>query len=241
MTTQRSYKVNRVQKTDYYEFGMHVQFARDNDRVRVIGRVTIPRMIDIPTNQLYVPGDNASGTYQTQQFYCVKLNRIKPESVLLPKVAPIRGSKIVVSAWVKIKDDNTNTANTSGMAPLRVDFTGSGGSATLLPTGVRIEGWQRYEAVTLIPANAATMQLAFTPGARNLLVDDIRINPFNSNMKSFVYDPVSLRLMAELDENNYSTFYEYDDEGNLMRLKKETERGIMTIKETRQHTQTTIQ
>jgi hypothetical protein len=47
--------------------------------------------------------------------------------------------------------------------------------------------------------------------------------------------------MAELDENNYSTFYEYDDEGNLMRLKKETERGIMTIKETRQHTQTTIQ
>jgi hypothetical protein len=63
--------------------------------------------------------------------------------------------------------------------------------------------------------------------------DDLRITPFNGNMKSFVYNPVNLRLMAELDENNYATFYEYDDEGTLIRLKKETERGIKTIKETR--------
>lgn len=52
-------------------------------------------------------------------------------------------------------------------------------------------------------------------------------------MKSFVYDPISLRFMAELDENNYATFYEYDDDGTLIRVKKETERGIQTIKETR--------
>ena len=52
-------------------------------------------------------------------------------------------------------------------------------------------------------------------------------------MKSFVYNTVNLRLMAELDENNYATFYEYDDDGTLIRVKKETERGIMTIQETR--------
>jgi hypothetical protein len=39
--------------------------------------------------------------------------------------------------------------------------------------------------------------------------------------------------MADLDENNYASFYEYDLEGNLARLKRETERGIMTIKETK--------
>jgi hypothetical protein len=39
--------------------------------------------------------------------------------------------------------------------------------------------------------------------------------------------------MAELDENNYATMYEYDDDGTLIRLKKETERGIKTITETR--------
>jgi hypothetical protein len=66
--------------------------------------------------------------------------------------------------------------------------------------------------------------------------DDIRIHPSDAMMKTFVYDPITLRLTATLDENNYATFYEYDDEGNLIFLKQETERGIMTVKETRQST-----
>jgi hypothetical protein len=52
-------------------------------------------------------------------------------------------------------------------------------------------------------------------------------------MKSYVYDPVNLRLVAELDENNYAVFYEYDEEGTLIRNKVETKEGIKTIKETR--------
>jgi hypothetical protein len=52
-------------------------------------------------------------------------------------------------------------------------------------------------------------------------------------MMSYVYDPISLRLMAELDERNYATLYEYDEEGKLIRIKKETEKGIMTIQENR--------
>ncbi len=44
---------------------------------------------------------------------------------------------------------------------------------------------------------------------------------------------MTMRMMAELDENNYATFFEYDDDGVLIRVKKETERGIKTIKETR--------
>ena len=43
----------------------------------------------------------------------------------------------------------------------------------------------------------------------------------------------NLRLMADLDENNYATYYEYDDDGTLIRVKKETERGIMTVQESR--------
>ena len=39
------------------------------------------------------------------------------------------------------------------------------------------------------------------------------------------YDPVTLLLTAELDDNNYATFYEYDQEGNLTRIKKETSRS----------------
>ena len=53
-------------------------------------------------------------------------------------------------------------------------------------------------------------------------------------MNSFVYDDRTMRLMAQLDENNFATFYEYDDEGTPIRVKKETERGVMTLKENRQ-------
>ncbi|WP_179008686.1 hypothetical protein [Winogradskyella forsetii] len=67
----------------------------------------------------------------------------------------------------------------------------------------------------------------------DVFYDDIRIHPFNGNMKSFVYDPITQRLMAELDENNYATMYEYDEEGGLIRVKKETEKGVFTIQETR--------
>ncbi len=52
-------------------------------------------------------------------------------------------------------------------------------------------------------------------------------------MKSYSYDRENFRFNAELDENNFATFYEYDEEGKLVRVKKETERGVMTLQETR--------
>jgi len=73
-------------------------------------------------------------------------------------------------------------------------------------------------------------------GSGNMFVDDLRIYPYDANMKSFVYHPSSLKLMAELDENNHATFYEYDEQWNLVRVKKETERGILTIQESRNNT-----
>ena len=54
-------------------------------------------------------------------------------------------------------------------------------------------------------------------------------------MMTHVYDKEDYRLMAELDENNYAIFYEYDEEGKLIRTKRETEKGIMTIEEKRGH------
>ena len=64
--------------------------------------------------------------------------------------------------------------------------------------------------------------------------DDIRFFPFDASMKSYVYDPLTLRLVAEMDGENYATFYEYDEEGAMVRVKKETERGVMTLREARQ-------
>ena len=50
-------------------------------------------------------------------------------------------------------------------------------------------------------------------------------------MTTYVYDPDNMRFVAQLDENNYASFYEYDEEGQMVRVKRETERGISTISE----------
>jgi hypothetical protein len=115
------------------------------------------------------------------------------------------------------------------------DITNTAGIYNAKKLGNRIEGWQRYELVFTVPANATGMriQLPSMSAAYATYYDDVRVHPYNSNIKSFVYNDVNLRLMAELDENNYASMYEYDDDGTLIRVKKETEKGIMTISETR--------
>jgi hypothetical protein len=156
-------------------------------------------------------------------------------NTVLPPFTPLAGKKMLVSAWVK--EENTCTCQTYSRNHMLLNFSLSGGGSTaisLTPSGNMIEGWQRFEAVVNIPGNAASMSLTLQASdSSTTYFDDIRILPFNAEMKSYVYNPVNLRLMAELDENNYATFYEYDDDGTLVRVKKETERGIQTIKETR--------
>jgi hypothetical protein len=140
---------------------------------------------------------------------------------------------MVVSAWVKLDGADCNTIPILENVAI-VSFDKGGNQSSLLKTGTRIEGWQRYEGIVSIPAKAGKMFISLQGNSTQAIyVDDIRMHPFNSNLKSFVYDPISLRLMAELDENNYATFYEYDNDGTLIRVKKETEKGIQTIKETR--------
>jgi hypothetical protein len=156
-------------------------------------------------------------------------------TAVLPPFKPFAGKKMLVGAWVKEQDSCSCQTYTNNH--LVVSFTLAGGgtsSVSLNPSGNIIEGWQRYEGVLTIPANATAMSLTMQASASSTTYfDDIRIHPFNGEMKSYVYNSVNLRLMAELDENNYATFYEYDDDGTLVRVKKETERGVMTIKETR--------
>jgi YD repeat-containing protein len=112
----------------------------------------------------------------------------------------------------------------------------------LNPAGPIIDGWQRIEGEFTTPAGGNTMELRLVNSSANsVYFDDIRIHPYNANMKSYVYDPVNLRLTAELDPNNYATYYEYDEEGTLIRTKIETKEGIKTVTETRSALQKKIQ
>ncbi len=169
-----------------------------------------------------------------------------PCSDCIGSFAPIPDSTYIISAWVKEKvaalDINTTTyANAKINLSFRTGLTSSPGSVLIgtpvlvSPTGLIIDGWQKIEQKFKIPAGAAALKIDLQSTVEANF-DDIRVFPFNGSMKSYVYDPLTMRLMAELDERNYATFYEYDEEGKLIRVKKETEKGIMTIKESRNST-----
>lgn len=150
---------------------------------------------------------------------CLCLNSFNPEE-----------GNYIFSAWINESRD-----------PLIHNFDQSkcvvyvNGSATeIKASGPIIEGWQRVYGEFKIPAGSTKIKISLVASPDNwTYFDDIRVHPFDASFKSFVYDDISLKFTYELDENNFFTKYEYDDSGKLERVKKETERGIMTIQETR--------
>jgi hypothetical protein len=155
----------------------------------------------------------------TSSIYTLTLpastNPVSPGQPRYKQFTMKNGEKYIVSYWIK-KDaiPISNYSAPGGMqAKSRV-----------------IDGWQQMEGVITVAGNATSYDLVLPAGS---YIDDIRIYPFLANMKSFVYHPVNQKLVATLDENNYASFYEYDQEGNLIRTKKETDKGIITVMESR--------
>jgi YD repeat-containing protein len=140
---------------------------------------------------------------------------------------PYTGHQYIFNAWVNDASPNDRTVN------LVLSINGQN-------VGLRckavVEGWKLIEGTMDLStvAGATALNIAIVPSlGKTIYIDDIRMHPFDAHMKTYAYDDKTMRLMAEIDENGFATFYEYDDEGLLIRVKKETEKGIMTLKESR--------
>lgn len=152
----------------------------------------------------------------------------------LPPFSLLPNKLYIINAWSQ--EENTPLGTTTYAGPQVVVEAPVGAPiGTFTPSGPIIDGWQRIEGAFLMPALASSFKLSLEAMTGPVLFDDVRIFPADGSMKCYVYDPVTLRFVAELDERHFATFYEYDNEGNLVRVKKETERGIKTLKETRQN------
>lgn len=199
----------------------------------------------LPANNLYTPTATSFRQVITTQETCYRLDSSQVTgNALTDSLSLLQSKKMVLSGWVKVGTANccfppTYNDNSNSIT---VAYNGQGvASETFKPAGPVIEGWQRYEGVFTIPGNANSLSVSLkNSSGLPVFFDDLRLHPYSANMKSFVYHSSNLRLMAELDENNYCSYYEYDDDGTLTRVKKETQAGIKTITETRSSTQKKI-
>ncbi len=136
----------------------------------------------------------------------------------------VAGKKYTITAWVY--------SAAPGATPSVTVTNGLSTTSTIMPQ--KIEGWQHIETTFTAPSTGTiSVHLQYTGGNGTERLDDIRIQPFESAMKTFVYDPVTLWLVATLDDRNFATFYSYDEEGVLVQVKSETEKGIFTSKTSR--------
>lgn len=174
-----------------------------------------------PTEQQ--PNPNIiNGEYIVQDCDCVE--DFSPES-----------GDYLVGAWVK---DNSETFPTTYTSPaIRISFT-SGGATTVLPdimaSGKIIDGWQRLEGEFTIPddVNLESIKVELVnTGSADVFFDDIRIHPFLAGMTTTVYNPDNLLPLATHDGYNYTTFYNYDENLELVRTRVETIEGIKTVSE----------
>ena len=155
---------------------------------------------------------------------------------LKPAASVNDSNRYVASVWLKPITGSTSLTPSSygaNLATITIDpaltTSQSVSSYSLVPKTTIIDGWQQYEVVfSTKTSNQFILNLQ-----NGYYYDDFRITPLEANSKAFVYDPFTWKLMSSLDENNFATFYEYDAEGNLIRTKKETEKGIVTLSETR--------
>ncbi|WP_431294714.1 hypothetical protein [Pedobacter sp. P26] len=151
---------------------------------------------------------------------------------LLPRgFEPVQGNEYVFNVWVKDNQPTNKSVNIS--AYYQVPYYNYSYPVTLNFKAV-VEGWKLLEGrINTQVSGYPKMDFVLKANYSGIYIDDIRIYPKDALLKSYAYDSRNFKLMAELDENAFATFYEYDDEGSLSRVKKETERGIATIKENR--------
>ncbi len=176
-----------------------------------------------------------SGKYSfqvpAQKKVSCNLGKIKSQAAANDHLCSIfdpEEGKYHLSIWVK--NSTYLPASNKPALELHTDIQ----SFPFFAQGPIVEGWQQVTGTFEIPPNNLnTLVLDFSGDLGGRDFDDLRIHPYDASFRSFVYDTRSLKLTYELDDRNFYTKYEYDKEGRLVRIKKETERGIMTVQENR--------
>lgn len=141
----------------------------------------------------------------------------------LPTFSPTPG-KYIIGAWVNGKANTTS---------IQVEIVG-GSTFNFSPQQIELDGWRRIEGEFTIPPTGATeiiVRLMNTSNVYLAYFDDLRIHPFLAGMQTTVYDPATFLPLATHDGYNFTTFYNYDENLNLVRIRVETEEGIKTIME----------
>lgn len=147
----------------------------------------------------------------------------------------------IVQAWVKHQyPDNPTQENTAADFKIKINNTLLTPFEKIASTGewslynVKIDDWG-----SLSQGDLLEVKLNYNVDAQGgevVFIDDFRFQPFDAEAVCYVYDVPSLRLVTQFDDQHFGIFYQYDNEGKLVRRMIETERGMKTLQENQYNT-----
>ncbi|CAA9235198.1 MAG: hypothetical protein AVDCRST_MAG56-1344 [uncultured Cytophagales bacterium] len=141
----------------------------------------------------------------------------------------------VVKLWLR----------TDGMAGAAPQITVNGKAAIPGHQVARTGEWalfsfvisKEYAAQQSVPLNTPVSIDLAVPGADGAVyLDDVRYQPLDGQATCYVYDKATLRLITQFDDQHFGLYYQYNDEGKLVRKLIETEKGLKTVQETQYNT-----
>lgn len=151
----------------------------------------------------------------------------------------------LVSFWVKRAGTGLEdwTYNAQNCFDLELDCARQENVVEKVSETALIDGWKLVKLkVTITGSTADSRAVKFVfkhPSVFDtdaMYLDDVKIQPFESEVVGSVYDPLLGRMVAEIGTENFATIYEYNEAGELVRVKQETVKGVRTISETRSST-----
>jgi len=140
-----------------------------------------------------------------------------------------------VKAWLRSKD------NSGFIDPVAPAVTLNALPPVPMKVVARVGEWVLCEAEVILPTGSTnySIEIGCLNVSANLgttWIDDVRIQPKAAQMSAYVYDANNYRLLATFDDQHFGMYYQYNDEGKLVRKMIETERGLRTVQETQYNT-----
>ncbi len=181
-----------------------------------------------------------SNNYSHSGEKSVKIDYTAHASMIIPifsdhtKNTQLKDKGFSVKVWIRTPDANTWPSITLA------ENSGSSLFDMVAFTEIARSGhWKLFEAKVTPDKWVSSSKTSFgaeiifsASSSMSVYMDDLRMQPIDSKMSAYVYDPNTLRLVAQFDDQHFGTFYQYNKEGKLMRIQSETEEGIKTVKET---------
>ncbi len=167
----------------------------------------------------YVTGSAINADVQTDKIAYTSFESDNWGGWTLTGGAPIISQPVITGARaITMASHNILTTTITADKAYTLSFWASAamqvnGNATLLKSAPTINGFTYYEYK--IAAGTTTVTIT---GNANL--DELRIYPFASRLRTVTYDPV-IGKTSECDENNRVRYYEYDELGRVRYIRDE--------------------